>query len=189
MNPIIEYLNQILPIGEKEIEEVTPLLKERTLLKDDFLLSEGESCKTLTFIKTGSFRSFHIKSNGSSANLMLNSNNELISNYDSFLSGLPSNIFIQSIEKSEVIIIFKNDLDKLLEDSLYWNKLGRILTENIFLVAKNRLESIIYKTPEERYLDLINYSPGFLESYSLTDLASFIGVTPQSLSRIRARID
>ena len=188
MNIIIEYFNQILPIAEREIEEVTPLLRTRTLLKDEFLLSENQPCNFLTFIKTGSFRSFHVKSNGNSSILMLNSNNEFISNYESFISGLPSNIYIQAIEKSEVITISKIALNRLLEDSLYWNKLGRILTENIFVIAKLRLESIIYKTPEERYRDLITNSPSFLEKYALTDIASFIGVTPQSLSRIRARM-
>ena len=129
-----------------------------------------------------------MNSNGSSTNLMLNSDNEFVSNYDSFISGLPSNISIQSISKSEVILIHKNDLDKLLKDSLYWNKLGRLMTENIFVTAKLRLESIIYKTPEERYLDLMHHSPDFFEKYSLTDISSFIGVTLQSLSRIRARL-
>jgi CRP-like cAMP-binding protein len=188
MSIIFDHFHNILPMTEKEISEISPLLKTRTLLKDDFLLSEGQTCNFIAFIKIGSFRSFHINSSGSSINLMLNSTHDFISNLDSFISGTPSNIFIQSIEKSEVIVIHKNDINKLLENSLYWNKFSRIMTENVFIAAKSRLESIIYKTPEERYLELVTHFPEFLETYSLTDISSFIGVTPQSLSRIRARI-
>jgi CRP-like cAMP-binding protein len=188
MNVIFEYLNKILPISEKEIEELTPLLRTKTLLKDEFLLNQNQTCNFLAFIKEGSFRSFHVNSNGNSTNIMLTPMNEFISEYESYLTGLPANISIQSIKKSEVIIIYKKDLNKLLENSLYWNKLGLKLTENIFILSKLRLESIIYQTPEERYLDLITNSPDFLEKFSLTDISSFIGVTLQSLSRIRARI-
>ena len=188
MKALLNHFNKILPMSETEIKELTPLLKTRILLKDEFLLGENQVCNFLAFVKKGFFRSFYVSPSGRSTNMMLNSEGELISNYDSFMSGVPSNISIQSTKKSEVILIYKRDLDKLLENSLYWNKLGRILVEKIFIIAKNRLESIIYKTPEDRYLDLITYSPNFLEQFSLTDIASFIGVTPQSLSRIRARI-
>ncbi len=189
MNPVIEYFNKILPISEKEVQELEPLLKYKTLVKDEVLLSENQICNFLTFIKNGSFRIFHNNSNGTSINLMLTAGNEFISNYESFISGLPSNVSIQATVISEVIFISKKDLEKLLENSLYWNKLGIILTGNIFIQSKHRLESIIYKTAEQRYLDLITHTPHLLEQFSLTDIASFIGVTPQSLSRIRARLN
>lgn len=189
MNSIIEYFNKILPISEKEIQELEPLLSYKVLAKNEVLLDENEVCRTLSFIKKGAFRIFHNNANGTLTNLMLVTGNEFISNYESFISGLPSNVTIQATEKSEVICISKTNLEGLLENSLYWNKLGIILTGNIFVESKHRLESIIYKTAEERYLDLITYTPNLLERFSLTDIASFIGVTPQSLSRIRARLN
>lgn len=189
MNTIIDYFNEILPISENEIEKLEPLLKGKTLEKDAFLLQENQTCNFIAFIKKGSFRTFHVNSNGTFTNLMLDTSNTLISNYESYILQAPSNVSIQSTVKSEVIYISKKDLGKLLEDSFYWNKLGRILTENIFILSKLRLESIIYKTPEERYLALITHSPNLFEQFSLTDIASFIDVTPQSLSRIRARIN
>ena len=172
----------------EEVENITPYLKIKTLVKDEYLLSENQTCNFIAFIKYGSFRHFHMNANGSSTNIWLSSGKELISDYMSFKSGMPSNISIQAIEKTEVILLHKNDFHKLLENSLYWNTLGRLMIENSFMLSIMRLESIIYKTPEERYLDLITQSPEFLEKYALTDIASFIGVTVQSLSRIRARV-
>lgn len=187
MNVIFEYFDKVLPMTEKEIEEVRPYLKTKTVLKNDFLLSEDQTCRFMAFIKRGSFRHFHINPNGSLTNIWFSSTNELLSNYHSFRSGIPSNISIQAIEESEIIIIHKDDFDNLLENSFYWNKLGRLMVENIFFLSVNRLESMIYKTNEERYLDLVANSPEFLQKYSLTDIASFLGITIQSLSRIRAR--
>ena len=98
MNLIFEYINRLLLMTEKEIEELTPLLKTKTLIKDEFLLSENQTCNFLAFIAKGYFRSFHTNTKGNSTNLMLNSANEFISNYESYISGLPSNVSIQSIE-------------------------------------------------------------------------------------------
>ena len=185
--PIFDHFNSIIPISDKEIEEITPFLKIKILEKDEFLLRSNQICKFMTFIKQGSFRSFHIKLNGESANLMLNSSNEFISDLESLISDSPSNIFIQAIEKCEVIIISKDDLNLLYEKSLYWNKLGRKMTEFIFIISKQRLETLLYKKPKERYIELQQKYPIFFDKYSLTDISSFIGITPQSLSRIRAK--
>jgi hypothetical protein len=78
-------------------------------------------------------------------------------------------------------------LDTISEGSLFWTKLGGTMTEHVFIIVKQRLESQLYKSPTERYMELQNNYAEFLNKYSLTDIASFIGVTRQSLSRIRAK--
>ena len=188
MNVIFDQFNSILPISEKEINEIKPLLKTRTLQKDEFLLEANQLCNYMTFINKGSLRSFHLKQNGGYINLMLNSNNDFVSDLESFTMQTPSNVYIQAIEKTEITTLSKNDLEYLYKQNLYWNTLGRKLTEQVFIVSKRRLETLLYKKPKERYLELLKHSPEFLDKYSLTDIASFIGVTPQSLSRIRTKI-
>lgn len=188
MNMILQYFNNLLPISTEDVNKITPFLKTRTLEKDDFFLKQSQICKSMAFIKNGSFRSFHVKSNGNASNLMLSSENEFVSDLDSFVSEAPSNIIIQAIERSEIITIEKEDLDTLYDNNLYWMKLGKIMTEHVFIEAKRRLEMILFKSPTERYIELLNHYPSFLHRYSLSDIASFIGVTQQSLSRIRAKI-
>lgn len=104
-------------MSKKEVDELRPLLKTKTLLKDEILLGENETCNFLTFIKKGTFRSFHVNSNGKFTNLMLNSEFEFISDYESYLSGLPATISIQAIKTFEVILIAKKELNELLETS------------------------------------------------------------------------
>ena len=71
MTPIFEQFNNILPISEKEVEDISPLLKTRTLAKDEFLLSENQLCNYMAFIVNGSFRHFHMNPNGCSTNIWL----------------------------------------------------------------------------------------------------------------------
>lgn len=188
MEVIFNYFNNILPITKKEMEEITPLLKTKTVEKDELLLDPGQTCKFMAFILKGTFRSYHTKSNGESINLMLNSENEFISDLESFISKTPSNVYIQAIEKAEIITISAESLEKLYQKSPYWNTLGRKMTEEVFIVSKRRLENLLYNKPTERYMELINNYPDFFDKYSLTDISKFIGITPQSLSRIRAKI-
>ncbi len=188
MKELFQVLNQTFPMSEVEREQILPFLSIQKVEKQTFILKEGQVCDFFVFVKKGSFRSFYNNSKGDSINIMLNAEYDIIGNLESYATQEPSNVFIQAIEPSELIFIYKKDLDKLYETSLYWNQFGRILTENIFIVSKRRLESLLYNTPEKRYLNMIEDNQDMLRRYPLNDIASFIGVTPQSLSRIRSRV-
>lgn len=188
MQEILSHLNAILPISQKEIDEVTPFTKHVILEKDNFLLKAGERSKFLTFIVKGSLRSFHIRPNGTQVNIMLSAEGEFVGDLDSVVTSTPSTIYIQAIEKTEIFRISTDDLETLYENSVYWNTIGRKATEQVFVVTKRRLETLLYKTPKERYLEVLEHTPHLLNRFSLADISGYIGITPQSLSRIRAEL-
>lgn len=188
MEELLKILSQIAPITTTEINEIVPLLETKTVSKNDFILEEGQVCDFYFFVSKGSFRTFNSLPSGDTVNIMLNSENEIGGNLESYACQTPSNVSIQAIENAEAIFIFKKDLDLLYQKSLFWNTFGRVLTEKIFIESKNRLESILYNSPENRYLNLINNHPDFIERFPLSDIASYLGIKPQSLSRIRSRI-
>lgn len=173
---------------EVEVSQISTYLTTKKLNKDDHLLKAGHICNFIAFVHIGKFRSYYTSPKGDSVNIMLNSENEFIGDLESFITLKPSNLCIQAIEESEIIIILKEDIEKLYDKSLYWNSFGRIMTENTFIIAKRRLEDLLYQTPENRYLGLLTREPEFLNQYPLTDIASYLGITLQSLSRIRSRI-
>lgn len=189
MEQLLKTLDTISPMSPIEVNEIAPLLVMKKVNKNDFILRSGQKCDFFVYVNYGAIRTFSIGKNGENHNIMLNAENEFLGNLESYVTNQPSNVSIQAIEPSEIIMIFKKDLDKLYESSLYWNKFGRTLTENVFIESKNRLEFLLYNTPEERYINLLNSNPTFLVRYPLTDIASFLGITPQSLSRIRSRIN
>lgn len=175
-------------MSSKEVDEITPLLVKKKIMKNDFILSQGQVCDFFVYINKGSLRTFSLGKKGDIHNIMLNSEYEILGNLESFVTNQPSNVSIQAIESSEVILIFKKDLNLLYETSLFWNKFGRTLTENVFIESKTRLEFLLYNSPEERYKILLSTKPKFINRYPLSDIASFLGITQQSLSRIRSRI-
>jgi hypothetical protein len=119
---------------------------------------------------------------------LLRSENEFITDYESFISEQSAKLSIQSLTDAEVILLDRSGLIKLYETSFYWNKFGRIISEQIFLNSKRRTEDLLFKSPKERYLQLIEKQPNFFQLYSLKHIASYLGITPQSLSRIRKQL-
>ena len=133
-------------------------------------------------------RSYFIHDNVTETNLLLRSENEFITDYESFVTQKPATLWIQAITKCEVILLDRKGLYALYETSFYWNKFGRIVSEQIFINSKQRTEQMLFLSPKERYLLLMKNEPNFFQKYSLKHIAGYLGVTPQSLSRIRNQL-
>ncbi|MGJ8736342.1 Crp/Fnr family transcriptional regulator [Zobellia laminariae] len=97
-------------------------------------------------------------------------------------------MWIKAIDKGEVIYLDRTGLHTLYDTSFYWNKFGRIISEQIFLNSKRRTAQMLFLTPTERYVLLLETQPYFFQKYSLKHIASYLGITPQSLSRIRNQL-
>ncbi|WP_109831982.1 Crp/Fnr family transcriptional regulator [Reichenbachiella versicolor] len=156
--------------------------------EEELLLSPPDSCQFIAFILSGSLRSYRKNEDLVETNLLLRSKYEFITDYESFVSQSPASLWIQSMEKGEAIFLNRSGLNELYETSFYWNKFGRIMSELIFINSKQRVEQLLFLNPKERYLHLIENQPDFFQKYPLKHIASYLGITPQSLSRIRNQV-
>ncbi|MGS0526500.1 Crp/Fnr family transcriptional regulator [Zobellia nedashkovskayae] len=156
--------------------------------KGEQLLCPPQICSFIAFIKSGSVRSYHMDNQLVETNLLLRSANEFITDYESFISQEPSTLWIQSIERGEAILLNRTGLYYLYETSFYWNKFGRIISEQIFINSKRRTEQLLFLSPTERYMLLLKHNPDYFQKYALKHIASYLGITPQSLSRIRNQL-
>ncbi len=181
-------MNKVLPIEENDWKAIKPYLSIVKFEENEQLLSPPDICNFIAFIKFGSIRSYYTDDNLVETNLLLRSKNEFITDYESFISQEPSTLSIQAIEKGEVIFLDKAGLNSLYDISFYWNKFGRIISEQIFLNSKRRTEQMLFLTPKERYSLLLENHPDYFQKYSLKHIASYLGITPQSLSRIRSQL-
>jgi len=188
MDALKRTVNAVLPIEEETWLDMESLLVLKDLEANEYLLKPDEVCTFIAFIKKGTFRMFYTKDEEHETNLLLNATFEFATNYESFTTGLPSKLSIQAIEDSQVILLPKAGLMGLYENSFYWNKFGRIVAEQIFVSSKRRTEELLFMSPEERYLNLMKHNADFFQKYPLKHIASYLGITPQSLSRIRARL-
>lgn len=188
MKSLRKIIDQTLPISDADWEIIIPHLTIVTFQANEFLLQKEEVCQFIAFVKIGACRCFFTNNELIETNLLLSAENEYITAYESFISQQTANISIQAIEDSEIILLDYHGLQQVYKTSFYWNHFGRLIAEQIFIKSKRRTEELLFLNPEERYLKLMKDTPHFFQKYPLKHIASYLGITPQSLSRIRARL-
>ncbi len=157
--------------------------------KGDCFNQKRTVCKYLGFISNGVFRSYIIdEKTGEDKNIFLYSGNQFVVPFASFIDQAPCNYCTEAMTKAEVLRINIDDLLSLYEKSHAWERLGRLLAEKAFGIVMERTESLLFRTPEERYLDLINNHPNIFNNIPLYHISSYLGIQGPSLSRIRKRI-
>lgn len=188
METLKHILNHVLPINEANWTALKPFLTVKKLEAKQNILLPPDVCKFIAFIKLGSARTYRVDNHLTETNLLLCAENEFITDYESFITQKSAKLYIETLEESELIFLDHKGLMTLYESSFYWNKFGRLISEQIFINSKRRTEALLFQSPKERYLELIANQPAFFQKYPLKHIASYLGITPQSLSRIRKQL-
>jgi CRP-like cAMP-binding protein len=163
--------------------------KHRVYKKGEFYNEHKTVCKHLGFIINGVFRSYIIDAKtGEEKNVFLYSSNNFVVTFKSFINQIPCDYHTQAMTDSTVIYITITDLLSLYKKSHAWERFGRLLAQEAFNVVMERTESFLFKSPEERYLDLIKHHPDIFGAIPLYHISSYLGIQGPSLSRIRKRI-
>jgi CRP/FNR family transcriptional regulator, anaerobic regulatory protein len=183
---ILRSLNSIVSLNKIEEEAFINILETKQFKKKEFLLKEGQICDKISFINSGCMRLFN-DVDAVEKTIQFFFANSFHTDFSSFLTGKPTVENMQAIEDSEVLVFKKNDLYALYESHPVFERAGRMLTESAFL-SISRLNSMFNETPEQRYLNLFEQRPEIVEKIPQHYIASYLGIQPESLSRIRKRI-
>jgi CRP-like cAMP-binding protein len=176
-------------IDEEAFQLSTPCWQFREYKKGGYYNEYKSVCKYLGFIVDGVFRSFIIDvKTGEEKNIFLYAKNQFVVTFKSFIDQVPCDYHTQAMTDAKVICISVTDLLDLYKRSHKWECFGRLLAQQAFNVVIERMESFLFRTPEQRYLDLIKYYPGIFNSIPLYHISSYLGIQGPSLSRIRKRI-
>jgi CRP-like cAMP-binding protein len=181
-----KYLSNYARFSEDELELITSRFKSKSVRKNQYLLKQGDICKDLVFVQKGCLRLYYVKEDIEVSVWFAFPQSSAIEIY-SFISEKPTDYFLQSIEDSEVFYLPKKELLKLYQTQPKMQEMMRTYWEDVILNLINRFTALQKDSAETRYLDLLN-KPAYLETIPQKYLASFIGVTPTSLSRIRKQI-
>ncbi|WP_423147284.1 Crp/Fnr family transcriptional regulator [Rubrolithibacter danxiaensis] len=184
------FLTRYVTFTEEEWAIFQSFLQLKSIKKKENFVETGKVCTEVGFILEGSVRIYHIK-DGQEITGYFCLENELISSYKSFLNQNPSNCYIEALENTEIIIFSKNALGQLLNNPLINYKMerfGRLVAEELLCCYDDRVFSFVTQTPEERYLQLLQYGRNILKRIPQHYIANYLGITPVSLSRIRKRI-
>lgn len=187
INSLLGNIQKIITLSPAEREIITALFKEKTYKKGDFFLQEGRICKQVGFVARGLFR-YYINHDGAEKTYAFSHENNYVCNYESFLPGKPSSKIIQALEDSDVLVISHADLQLLYANVREGERFGRIAIEAVFLQLLQDISSFYTETPELRYERFLKTHADLQQRVSQYHIASFVGVKPQSLSRIRKRI-
>ena len=161
----------------------------KTYKKGEYYNKYKSVCKYLGFITEGVFRSFIIdEKTGEEKNVFLYTVNGFVVTFKSFINQVPCDYHTQAMTDATVIYICVDDLLDLYKKSHKWESFGRLLAQEAFTVAIERTESFLFKTPEERYLHLVENHPTIFDTIPLYHISSYLGIKGPSLSRIRKRI-
>ncbi len=180
------FITQYAELPDAEMDDVLSRFKKRSVKKNDFLLREGETCKDLIFVQSGCLRLYYSTDEIEVSVWFALKHSSAIEIY-SFISETPTNYYLQAIENTEILFLPKTELNKLYIRYPKMQEMMRKFWEDVILHLLERFTALQRDSAEQRYLDLLN-KPELLQTIPQKYLASFIGVTPTSLSRIKKNI-
>ncbi len=187
MKRIKEVFNQIVDISDEDWEIFSSKLEKVKFRKKTTLLKVGQVENHLSFIESGSIRLF-VPKEENDVTFGFSFENQFISAYDSFITQSPSTYQVETLTETTLWRLTYSDLDSIYSQTKIGNVIGRLMAENLFLAKSRREQSLLNETAEERYLNLFTERPALIREIPQKYIASYIGITPQALSRIRKRI-
>ena len=184
---IIQSIKSLVPLNGEEEEAFFKILEVKKFNKKEFLLQEGQVCNKVSFVNNGCMRLFY-NVEGVENTVQFFFGNSWYTDYTSFLTGKPTIENMQALENCEVVQFKKEDLYRLYELYPIFDRVGRVFAENAFLSLSRLNQMLTNETPEQRYLNLLKQRPEIVQQIPQHYIASYLGVKPESLSRIRKRI-
>lgn len=185
---IRKNISRHIQLSEEEFAYFCSLLKQKRLRKKQFILEEGNVCTHECFVNSGCLRMYKLNEKGQEHIMQFAMADWWIGDQFSFLTGEPSDYFIDALEDSEVLLIEKTKLELLYTEVPKFERFFRIAFQNSYVALQRRILSGLSQTAEEKYLDFIRRYPALEQKLPQYQVASYLGITPESLSRIRKQL-
>ena len=184
-----EVISSYVAVEQQDIAILESLLNYESVKKGTCLVEPGKSTDKMFFVLSGYLRTFRTLETAEEQVVHLSAPGCFITSINSFFLGAISKETLQAITDCEILYISKSDLEKLYSMDSKWQAFGRMLMEGILIGKEERIVDLLFLTAHEKYLKLIEQSPDIIQNVPVKYIASFIGIQPESLSRIRKTIE
>lgn len=187
-NILRKHIQKRIELSNAEFSKCLSFFTAKNVRKKQFLLQEGDVCRQLAFVTSGLLRVYTVDHKGKEHITQFAMEDWWASDLYSYLSGTPSKENIDALEDSEVLLIDRTSREAMLEAVPKMDRFFRLLMEANLVATRKRIVSLISDTAEQRYLAFLKTYPSLVERVPLNQIASYLGITPQSLSRIRKEL-
>lgn len=185
IEPLLDYFDRLIHLNKEEKELVVQKFRPRLYRKKQYVLQEGDVCMQMNFVMRGCLRMYKIDDKGNTHILQFASENNWITDLGSFYTEKPSELTIDALEDTMLLLIGHDDLITLYTQAPKFHRIFRVLIENSYVSLQKRLLQTISSTAEDRYQYFIDTYPHLVNRLPQTQIASFLGITPEFLSRLR----
>ena len=184
--PLIEYFKNYIPLNQEERQLMDKRVSQRKIKRRQMILQEGQICKFYFFVVAGCMRMYSIDDKGGEHNIQFAAENDWISDIGSFHSDKPSKLCIEALEASTLLQIEKQDLYFLYRSIPKLDRIFKVIIENKFIELQTRVLQNISSTAQERYQSFLERYPQLALRLPNTQIASYLGITPEFLSKMRS---
>lgn len=172
-------------LQEADYIELEQLLQTIHLQKQDYFIREGQVCKQIAYIQSGILRAYYTKDNGEEITDCIMFEGQFVTAYASLITGAPAYEHIQAVTECELLMLDRSTLYHLYDTNVRWANTGRVFGEREFVLMEERIRSFQQHSAKERYGKMVQLHPKMVQQVPLQYLASYLGITPQHLSRLR----
>jgi CRP-like cAMP-binding protein len=187
LSNLLDSIRSAVSLTATEATLVQDLFREQHYKKDSFFLAEAQVCRQVGFIAEGLIR-YCINDEGEDKTYGFGMEGNFVCNYESFIPQVPSTKIIQALEDSTLLTISYEGLQRFYKEITNGERFGRMVIEQVFIQTLGELSSFYTDSPELRYKKFLEQYPALQQRISQYYIASYVGVQPQSLSRIRKRM-
>lgn len=175
-------------ISEEELHTFSTFLQEKHFKKNDCIINANQIQKEIGFVTQGLVRSFFIDKYGNEKTMRFHFENTFVTHYVAFITQQPSKYSFVCLEPTSIVTLSYKNMHLAYNTLPAIQKYGRLMAEEILKMQQYRIESFLFLTAEERYLDFVKQNPQLFNRISLTHLSSYLGIERQTLTRIRQKI-
>ncbi|MVM38257.1 cyclic nucleotide-binding domain-containing protein [Spirosoma sp. HMF3257] len=184
-----QHLQQFAQLSEADWQLADEFWYFRTIARHDLFNFQNSVCRQVGFILKGLFRVYYVDPKTEQEhNLYFIPEGVFLTSLKSLLTKTTCPYLIEALEEAELLVIDYDRLQQLYTQSHGWERFGRLLAEQYFMINQTRSESLLTQTAEQRYIDLVENQPDILNRVSLGHISSYLGIKGPSLSRIRAQV-
>lgn len=181
------YIQSIVDFTDEEMEVIMSHFKPMSLPAGEYFVDEGIVCKNIGFITKGYVRTFY-EINDQEVTTMVLTKHNIVTAHTSFTLQRPSMSYIQAITDCELLVMSAKSMQELYDRYPKWERLGRLITEQVYGYMESRVVDYLSLSPEDRYRKMLENDAKILKNVPLRYIASMLGITPETLSRIRSKV-